>query len=80
MGRLLLPPQQHNQEDEEWHPVVVGLQPVALIDHVARVDWSLLQAIPGERGGSLRVCVSFCPFIHPSLLLSTAPALFLYFY
>ncbi|KAG6546370.1 hypothetical protein Mapa_012411 [Marchantia paleacea] len=36
-------------------PVVVGLQPVALIDHVARVDWSLLQDIPGERGGSLRV-------------------------
>ena len=34
---------------------VVGLQPVALVDHVARVDWSLLEAVPGERGGSMRV-------------------------
>lgn len=36
-------------------PAVVGLQPVALVDHVARVDWSLLEAVPGERGGSMRV-------------------------
>ena len=36
-------------------PDVVGLQPVALVDHVARVDWSLLAAVPGERGGSMRV-------------------------
>lgn len=34
---------------------VVGLQPVALVDHVARVDWSLLESVPGERGGSMRV-------------------------
>ena len=36
---------------------VVGLQPVALVDHVALVDWSLLEAVPGERGGSMRVTV-----------------------
>lgn len=41
---LLLPP-----------PVILGLQPSALVDHVARVDWSLLNAIPGERGGSQMV-------------------------
>ncbi|XP_026449655.1 uncharacterized protein LOC113349830 isoform X3 [Papaver somniferum] len=41
---LLLPP-----------PVILGLQPSALVDHVARVDWSLLRAIPGERGGSQMV-------------------------
>lgn len=34
---------------------VVGLQPVALVDHVALVDWKLLESIPGERGGSIRV-------------------------
>ncbi|KAI4366361.1 hypothetical protein MLD38_022248 [Melastoma candidum] len=38
-------------------PTVVGLQPVALIDHVARVDWSLLDSIPGERGGSTPVAI-----------------------
>ncbi|WOK97798.1 hypothetical protein Cni_G06506 [Canna indica] len=36
-------------------PVVIGLQPVALIDHVARVDCSLLDRIPGDRGGSQQV-------------------------
>ncbi|KAI3992221.1 hypothetical protein MKX01_021629 [Papaver californicum] len=36
-------------------PVILGLQPSALVDHVARVDWSLLNAIPGERGGSQMV-------------------------
>ena len=36
-------------------PVVIGLQPLALVDQVARVDWSLLNSIPGERGGSQRV-------------------------
>ncbi|CAM6092177.1 unnamed protein product [Calypogeia fissa] len=56
MGRLLPQPEhEEEQQREECWPVVVGLQPVALIDHVARVDWSLLQSIPGERGGSLRV-------------------------
>ncbi|XP_019152774.1 PREDICTED: uncharacterized protein LOC109149453 [Ipomoea nil] len=36
-------------------PVVLGLQPAALADHVARVDSSLLSQIPGERGGSFPV-------------------------
>ncbi|KAK4770557.1 hypothetical protein SAY87_031089 [Trapa incisa] len=36
-------------------PLVLGLQPAALIDHVARVDWSLLDRVPGERGGSIPV-------------------------
>ncbi|GAB4847453.1 hypothetical protein Ancab_026510 [Ancistrocladus abbreviatus] len=33
-------------------PLVLGLQPSALVDHLARVEWSLLDRIPGERGGS----------------------------
>ncbi|AQK89759.1 pfkB-like carbohydrate kinase family protein [Zea mays] len=33
-------------------PAVLGLQLSALIDHVARVDWSLLDRVPGDRGGS----------------------------
>lgn len=36
-------------------PVILGLQPAALVDHVARVDWSLLSRIPGESGGSFPV-------------------------
>lgn len=42
-------------EKEEKAPVVLGLQPSALVDHMARVDWSLLDQIPGERGGSIPV-------------------------
>ncbi|KAJ4765368.1 5-dehydro-2-deoxygluconokinase [Rhynchospora pubera] len=38
-------------------PAVLGLQVSALIDHVARVDSSLLDRIPGERGGSQLVCL-----------------------
>ncbi|XWS14557.1 hypothetical protein CRYUN_Cryun35bG0020200 [Craigia yunnanensis] len=38
-------------------PLILGLQPAALIDHVARVDWSLLDQIPGERGGSIPVAI-----------------------
>ncbi|KAK9023792.1 hypothetical protein V6N11_003990 [Hibiscus sabdariffa] len=38
---------------EAMAPLILGLQPAALIDHVARVDWSLLHQIPGERGGSI---------------------------
>ncbi|KAK4722964.1 hypothetical protein R3W88_013197 [Solanum pinnatisectum] len=38
-------------------PVVLGLQPFALVDHIAKVDWSLLSQIPGERGGSFPVAV-----------------------
>ncbi|XP_010254785.1 PREDICTED: uncharacterized protein LOC104595654 isoform X2 [Nelumbo nucifera] len=33
-------------------PLILGLQPSALVDHVAKVDCSLLDQIPGERGGS----------------------------
>lgn len=36
-------------------PLVLGLQPAALIDNVAPVDWSLLDQIPGDRGGSTPV-------------------------
>lgn len=36
-------------------PLILGLQPSALVDHVARVDWSLLDQIPGDRGGSQQV-------------------------
>lgn len=36
-------------------PIILGLQPAALVDHVARVDSSLLDQIPGERGGSIPV-------------------------
>ncbi|KAG2303324.1 hypothetical protein Bca4012_062095 [Brassica carinata] len=35
--------------------VVLGLQPAALIDNVAPVDWSLLDQISGDRGGSIPV-------------------------
>ncbi|KAL5228256.1 hypothetical protein ABZP36_016521 [Zizania latifolia] len=38
-------------------PTVLGLQLSALIDHVARVDWSLLDRIPGDRGGSQQVSI-----------------------
>ncbi|KAI5353845.1 hypothetical protein L3X38_006739 [Prunus dulcis] len=38
-------------------PLVLGLQASALVDHVARVDWSLLDQLPGERGGSIPVAI-----------------------
>lgn len=64
-------------------PEIVGLQPSALVDHMARVDWSVLQ-IPGETGGSLPVLFSFFfaysflfPFqyldLYVSLLLQLVP-------
>ena len=37
-------------------PLVLGLQSSALVDHVARVDWSLLDSISCDRGGSIPVC------------------------
>lgn len=43
-------------------PLVLGLQPAALVDHVARVDWSLLDQIPGDRGGSSPV-LSLSPLL-----------------
>lgn len=42
-------------------PLVVGLQPVALVDHAARVSTAFMDSIPGERGGSVRVRTSLCP-------------------
>ncbi|KAG6521718.1 hypothetical protein ZIOFF_018843 [Zingiber officinale] len=36
-------------------PLILGLQPVALVDHIARVDSSLLDQIPGDRGGSQQI-------------------------
>lgn len=44
-------------------PLILGLQPSALVDHVARVDWSLLSRIPGERGGSFPVAAEELKFI-----------------
>lgn len=38
-------------------PFILGLQPSALVDNVAHADWSLLDQIPGERGGSIPVCI-----------------------
>ncbi|KAJ9674746.1 hypothetical protein PVL29_023963 [Vitis rotundifolia] len=38
-------------------PLILGLQPSALIDHVAKIDSSLLAQIPGERGGSIPVAI-----------------------
>ena len=45
-------------------PLVLGLQPSALVDHVARVDWSLLHQISGEHGGSIPVLLLL--LTHPS--------------
>ena len=50
--QLLPPSPQAGKADP---PAVVGLQVSALIDHVARVDWSLLDRVPGDRGGSQQV-------------------------
>ena len=40
------------------HPLILGLLPSALVDHVAKVDWSLLSQIPGKSGGSFPVLLS----------------------
>ncbi|XP_009365534.1 uncharacterized sugar kinase slr0537 isoform X1 [Pyrus x bretschneideri] len=44
-------------------PLVLGLQASALVDHVARVDWSLLDQLPGERGGSIPVEIEELEYI-----------------
>lgn len=44
--------------NEDKAPVVLGLQPSALVDYVAKVDWSLLNLISGEKGGSIPVIIS----------------------
>lgn len=48
-------PNNFNNNNGGEAPIFLGLQPAALIDHVARVDWSLLDKIPGEKGGSVPV-------------------------
>uniref|UniRef100_A0A2N9ICB1 Carbohydrate kinase PfkB domain-containing protein n=1 Tax=Fagus sylvatica TaxID=28930 RepID=A0A2N9ICB1_FAGSY len=45
----------HNNNNDA--PLVLGLQPAALIDHVARVGWSFLEQVPGDRGGSTPVAI-----------------------
>ncbi|XP_075641779.1 uncharacterized protein LOC142613346 [Castanea sativa] len=47
----------NNNNEATAPPLVLGLQPAALIDYVARVDWSLLNQVPGDRGGSLPVAI-----------------------
>ncbi|KAL1539535.1 hypothetical protein AAHA92_24002 [Salvia divinorum] len=44
-------------------PLILGLQPSALVDHVARVDCSLLSRIPGEAGGSFPVGAEELKFV-----------------
>ncbi|PNX64994.1 pfkB family carbohydrate kinase, partial [Trifolium pratense] len=52
---------QNDVEEEEKKvveaPFILGLQPSALVDNVAHVDLSLLDRIPGERGGSIPVAI-----------------------
>ncbi|RDX63466.1 hypothetical protein CR513_58103, partial [Mucuna pruriens] len=43
-------------------PFILGLQPFALVDNVATVDWSLLH-IRGERGGSIPVDIEELEYI-----------------
>lgn len=50
---------QNHNHNSRHAPLVLGLQPFALVDNVATVDWSLLRQISGERGGSVPVC-SLC--------------------
>lgn len=63
-------PRLHNDHEG---PLVVGLQPIALVDRVARVDWSLLESIPGERGGSQRVTAEELKYILKEVNSRTLP-------
>lgn len=53
--------QQSESEKINVAPLVLGLQPAAMVDHVAKVDWALLSQIPGERGGSFPVWILLSP-------------------
>ncbi|RRT55525.1 hypothetical protein B296_00010045, partial [Ensete ventricosum] len=57
LRRTLFPLRDSDGRNWPSPPVILGLQPAALVDHVARVDWSLLDRIPGDRGGSQQVLV-----------------------
>ncbi|XP_057427498.1 uncharacterized protein LOC130720812 [Lotus japonicus] len=43
--------------DHQVVPLVLGLAPSALVDHVARVGGAFLEQIPGEQGGSIPVAL-----------------------
>ncbi|KAI9111959.1 hypothetical protein K1719_017649 [Acacia pycnantha] len=43
-------------------PLLLGLQPSDLINHITPVDWSWLDQIPGERGGSIPILPSSLSF------------------
>ncbi|XP_059636658.1 uncharacterized protein LOC132278790 [Cornus florida] len=70
MGAEFQPSKNNHEEEVECdsgdsapHPLILGLQPSALIDHVARVDSSLLSQIPGESGGSFPVAIEELEYI-----------------
>ena len=42
---------------DEGPAMILGLQPAAMLDHIARVHDSILDRIPGERNGSQQVFV-----------------------
>ena len=64
MGAEFLPKSSENDLSGDYQaaPVILGLLPAALVDHIARVDLSILSRIPGnhsnrwvEIGGRLQV-------------------------
>lgn len=67
-------PKNEGQAPPPPHPLILGLQPAALVDHVVRVDWSLLAQIPGERGGSQPVAIEELEHILRELKTHTLPS------
>lgn len=80
MGAERLSDNQHHQVDEAEAeaaaPFIVGLQPSALVDTVARVDSSFLDLIRGEHGGSIPVCIIHFASIHLFTQISCSLLLF----